>query len=193
MQISRSFGAAVVSIAASAMRSCFATCVIPAVPLHVNERPPAALVSFVAEQIDVPPEAIDDYLASEQNRRRHAAELQDRLRLRPFGTRPAAELMGWLLPHAIENDRLAHLAELTAEECRRRRIVVPPPRPLERLCVEVPYRARREIQRRLTDGWSVEKEQGPEGLRHAGRKPARAGSPGCARCQKQRSLSRCWA
>ena len=164
MQISRSFGAAVVSIAASAMRSCFATCVIPAVPLHVNERPPAALVSFVAEQIDVPPEAIDDYLASEQNRRRHAAELQDRLRLRPFGTRPAAELMGWLLPHAIENDRLAHLAELTAEECRRRRIVVPPPRPLERLCVEVRYRARREIQRRLTDGLSVEQRQRLDGL-----------------------------
>jgi hypothetical protein len=38
------------------------------------------------------------------------AELQDRLGLRPFGTRPAADLAGWLLPHAIENDRLAHLA-----------------------------------------------------------------------------------
>jgi hypothetical protein len=34
-------------------------------------------------------------------------ELQDRLRLRPFGTRSAAELTGWLLPRAIENDRLA--------------------------------------------------------------------------------------
>ena len=34
------------------------------------------------------------------------AELQDRLGFRPFGTRPAADLAGWLLPHAIENDRL---------------------------------------------------------------------------------------
>ena len=148
-----------VTIVASATRSCFATCVIPVVPLHVNERPPAALISFIAEQIDVPPEAIDGYLASEQNRRRHAAELQDRLRLRPFGTRPAAELANWLLPHAIENDRLAHLAELAMEECRRRRIIVPPPRTLERLCVEVRYRARREIQRRLTDGLSAEQRQ----------------------------------
>jgi hypothetical protein len=41
---------------------------------------------------NVRPESIDDYLISGQNRRRHAAELQDRLRLRPFGRRPASEL-----------------------------------------------------------------------------------------------------
>ena len=73
----------------------------PGRPLRVSERPPAALVSFVAEQIDVRPETIDDYLVFKQNRRRHAAELQDRLRLRPFGTRPAAELAGWLLPRGL--------------------------------------------------------------------------------------------
>jgi TnpA family transposase len=127
----------------------------PGRPLRATERPPAALVSFVAEQTDVPPEAIDDYLASEQNRRRHAAELQDRLRLRPFGARPTAELTTWLLPHAIENDRLAHLAELVMEKCRQRRIIVPQPRTLERLCVELRYQARREVQRRLTDGLSA--------------------------------------
>jgi hypothetical protein len=68
-------------------------------------------------------------------------------------------LADWLLPHAIENDRLAHLADLTAEECRSRRIILPPPRTLERLCVEVRYRARREVQRRLTDGLSAEQRQ----------------------------------
>ena len=131
----------------------------PGRPLHANERPPAALVSFVAEQVDVHPETFDDYFASEQTRRRHAVELQDRLRLRPFSTRPAAELASWLLPHAIENDRLAYLAELAAEECRRWRVILPPPRTLERLCVEVRYRARREIQRRLTDGLSAKQRQ----------------------------------
>ena len=131
----------------------------PGRPLHVNERPPAALVSFVAEQIDVSPEAFDGYRGSEQNRRRHATELQTRLRRRAFGPRPAAELAGWLQWHAIENDRLAHLADLAVEECRRRRIILPPPRTLERLCVEARYRARREVQRRLTDGLSAEQRQ----------------------------------
>ena len=131
----------------------------PGRPLHANERPPTALVSFVAEQVDVPLEAIHEYRASEQNRRRHAAELQDRFRLRPFGTHPAVELTRWLLPHAIEDDRLAHLAELATEECRHRRIILPLPRTLERLCVEVRYQARREIQRRLTDGLSAGQRQ----------------------------------
>jgi len=124
----------------------------PGRPLRTNERPPAPLAVFVAEQIDAHPEAFDGYLASEQNRRRHAAELQDRLRLRPFGKHAAAELAETLHPHAIENDRLFRLAELVMEECRRRRIVVPAPRRLESLCSDLRFRARREIERRLTIG-----------------------------------------
>ena len=131
----------------------------PGRPLRTNERPPTVLVLFVAEQIDVRPEVIDDYLASEQNRRRHATELQDRLRLRPFGQHAAAELAEALHPQSLENDRLFHLAELVMEECRKRRIVVPPPRRLERLCIELRFRARREIERRLTVGLSHEQRR----------------------------------
>ena len=64
----------------------------PGRPLKTDERPPAALLSFVAEQIDVLPDSFDDYLAAERNRQRHAAEMQDRLGLYPFGTRAANEL-----------------------------------------------------------------------------------------------------
>jgi TnpA family transposase len=94
----------------------------PGRPLKAGERPPRPLLLFIAEQIDALPESIEDYLAAERNRQRHVAELQDRLGFRPFGTRPAADLAGWLLPHAIENDRLVHLAGLVVDECRRRRI-----------------------------------------------------------------------
>jgi hypothetical protein len=66
---------------------------------------------------DDDPAPPEDYLAAERNRQRHVAELQDRLGFRPFGTRPAADLAGWLLPHAIENDRLVHLAGLVVEKC----------------------------------------------------------------------------
>src|SRR5712672_2287311 len=63
----------------------------PGRPLRAGERPPRSLLLFI-EQIDAVPEAIEDYLAEERNRRRHAAQLQDRLGFRPFGTRPAADL-----------------------------------------------------------------------------------------------------
>ena len=131
----------------------------PGRPLKAGERPPRPLLLFIAEQIDALPESIEDYLAAERNRQRHAAQLQDRLRFRPFGTRPAADLAGWLLPHAIENDRLVHLAGLVVEECRRRRIVVPSPSALERLCVQARYQARGDVQRRLTDGLSTDQRR----------------------------------
>jgi hypothetical protein len=131
----------------------------PGRPLQANEQPAAALVSFVADQIDVLPETIDDHPGSEQNRRRHAVELQDQFGLRPFGTRTATELTSWLLPHAIENDQLAHLVERVLEECRRRRVIIPRPQRLERLCIEARHRARREVQRRLTEGLSADQRQ----------------------------------
>ena len=131
----------------------------PGRPLRAGEQPPAALVAFAADQVGVPPEVLGDYLASEQNRRRHAAELRERLGLRPFGQRTAADLAGWLLPHAVEDDRLAHLAGLVLEECRRRRIVVPPPRTVERLCMEVRHRARHEAHHRLTEGLSADQRR----------------------------------
>ena len=46
------------------------------------------------------------------SRRQALGDATLQLKLRPFGIRPATELTDWLLPHAIENDRLAHLAEL---------------------------------------------------------------------------------
>src|SRR5580704_12315310 len=88
----------------------------PGRPLKAGERPPRPLLLFIAEQIDALSESIEDYLAAERNRQRHVAELQERLGFHPFGRRPAADLAGWLLPHAIENDRLAHLAGLVVEE-----------------------------------------------------------------------------
>ena len=131
----------------------------PGRALRVGERPAAALLAFVAEQIDVLPESIDKYLAEERNRQRHAIECQEQLGLRPFGKLAAAELADALLPQAIENDRLAHLAELVMRNCRERRIVVPSPAALERLCADLRHHARREAHRRLTDGLSAEQRK----------------------------------
>src|SRR5580704_3103196 len=55
----------------------------PGRPLRGGERPPDSLVAFVAEQIDVLPQSINSYRSAGRSRRSHAAELQDRLRLRP--------------------------------------------------------------------------------------------------------------
>lgn len=163
----------------------------PGRPLKAGERPPRSLLSFIAEQIDALPGAIGDYLAGERNRQRHAAELQDRLGFRPFGARPAADLAGWLLPHAIENDRFAHLAGLVVEECRRRRIIIPSPGALERLCIQARYRARREVQRRLTDGLSAEQRHRLDALTQRREETNQSWLAWLRQCRKRRSRLRC--
>lgn len=90
----------------------------PGRALRAGERPPPAMLRFVAEQIDVSPDTTDDSGSAERSRQRHSVECQDRLGLRPFGRRAAAELAGALLAPAIENDRLVTLAELVMQACR---------------------------------------------------------------------------
>ena len=131
----------------------------PGRALRVGERPPAALLEFIAEQISVFPESVDEYLANERNRQRHAIECRDQLGLRYYGKHAAEELKATLLPRAMEDDRLAHLAALAMEACRQHRILSPSPLALERLCAELRHEARREVYRRLTHGLSADQRK----------------------------------
>lgn len=120
----------------------------PGRPLRTDERPPAEAIDFIAAQIDSLPADFDQYI--EQTRRRHSAQLQETLNLRPFGAVPAQQLEEWLVPHAIENDHLDHLAMLALAECRLRRILVPPTGSLQRICIRARVRARRDTHREMT-------------------------------------------
>ena len=131
----------------------------PGRALRAGERPPSALLNFVAEQIDVALDAMDSSASAERSRQRHSVECQNYLGLRPFGRRAAAELTDTLLAQAIENDRLATLAELVMQTCRERRIVVPSPVAVERLCAGLRHQARREVHRRLAHGLSAEQRK----------------------------------
>src|ERR1700686_1959487 len=72
----------------------------PGRALRVGERPPAAVLAFIAEQIRVFPALIDEYLANERSRQRHAIECQEQIGLRYFGRHATAELTKTLLPQA---------------------------------------------------------------------------------------------
>ena len=128
----------------------------PGRALRAGERPPAPLCAFVADQIEALPSCINEYLATERNRQRHAIECQEHLGLRPFGRLAATEVTEALLARAIENDRLSFLAGAVMQECRARSIVAPPPAALERLCADLRHGARREVHRRLTRRLSAE-------------------------------------
>ena len=79
----------------------------PGRPLWTNERPSAALVSFVAEQIDVRPEAIGDYLASEQNRRRMLPNCRTGFGAVPSGSAPRRNSPTTFIPGPGERSPLS--------------------------------------------------------------------------------------
>ncbi|KOX59072.1 hypothetical protein ADL19_05905 [Streptomyces purpurogeneiscleroticus] len=136
----------------------------PGRALRAGECPPPALIDFVASQLDIDPAAFDGSAAAERSRQRHAITCQAHLGLRPFGRRAAAELSAVLLAPALDNDRLITLADLMLRSCRERRIVLPSPAALERLCADLRHRARREVHRRLCHGLSAEHRRGLDGL-----------------------------
>lgn len=86
-------------------------------------------------------------------------ECQEQLGLRYFGRRAAAEVAAALLPHAMEDDRLAHLAALALQTLRAQRIIVPSPLAVERLCGELRHQARRDVYRRLISGLSADQRR----------------------------------
>lgn len=136
----------------------------PGRALRTGERPPTPLLAFASAQIDVLANGIDEYLATDRNRQRHAILCQEQLGLRPFGRRTGAELTDVLLARAIENDSLAFLAELVMQTCRERAIAAPSSAALERLCADLRHGARRETYRRLTARLSPEQRKRLDGL-----------------------------
>jgi hypothetical protein len=74
--------AAITTVSATALMLCYLR--FPGRALRAGERLPAPLLAFIAGQIEVLPDCINEYLATERNRQRHAIECQEQLRLRPL-------------------------------------------------------------------------------------------------------------
>jgi len=120
--------------------------------LQQGEEPPAALCTFVAEQLSLDAAHFGDYAERDQTRREHALEIQAALGLRPLSRTLYRELAAWLLPTALATDHGLTLVATLIEELRRRRIVCPPLPAIERLAGSVRARGQRQLWRRLTDG-----------------------------------------
>lgn len=127
--------------------------------LRPEERPPAELVEVIADQLGVPPCVLDLYLAQGQTRRRHAIDLQSRLKLRPFTARHGRDAATALMPAALVTDRLATLVTEAVDIMRKRGLLLPSPATVERLCLDVRHQARRQIHRTLADDLTSEQRR----------------------------------
>ena len=117
-----------------------------------DEVPPAALVTFIAHQIDVPSMALRDYGRRGQNRREHALEVQRHLGLRQVDKHDLRAALGAALEAADATDHGQPIAEAKLATLRERRTLLPATDTLDRLGRGARAIARRRMEAALVAG-----------------------------------------
>jgi len=106
-------------------------------------------VSYLALQLGVSSEVLQQYGDREHVRTDHLQEIQDRLGFHDAGQHEPAVLSAWLLDRALEHDRPIVLFHLACQWLLQERLVRPGVTRIERLVATIRERAQQETYRRL--------------------------------------------
>ena len=104
---------------------------------------PQAVVSFVADQLDLDPEGLAGYAERAPTRYDHLDALRDAYGLRTFAQPDHRELSAWLAPIAMTTVSGVTVAEALMGELRRRGVAAPGPTVIERLVATALLQAER--------------------------------------------------
>ena len=110
---------------------------------------PARVVSYLALQLSVAADVLQQYGDREHTRTDHLQEIQDHLGFRDAGQHELAVLSTWLLERALEHDRPIVLFQHACQWLLQERLVRPGVTRLERLVATIRERAQQETYRRL--------------------------------------------
>ena len=114
---------------------------------------PAALVAFIAHQIDVPSMALRDYGRRGQNRREHALEVQRHLGLRQADKNDLHAALAAALEAADATDHGQPIAEALLATLKERRTLLPAGDTLDRIGRGARAIARRRMEAALLAGF----------------------------------------
>ena len=123
----------------------------PGRPLTMGREVPAALVQWVAEQVQARASLWLDYAEREETRRGHQRELTAYLSMRVFHLNDQRPLVRYLVPLALQNDKGILLAEQAIHYLRQHKIVLPPLRVIDRACAQAITLANGRLYRSLTE------------------------------------------
>src|SRR5512134_262389 len=117
--------------------------------LQPGETIPERMLAFIGAQLGLSGEALIDYGVREATRYQHSAVLQRLYGYRPFEGRIRDEVRHWLTAAAETARSNDTLAAAMLEELRARKIIVPGPSTVERLCADALVAAERAIASRI--------------------------------------------
>ena len=118
--------------------------------------PPAELIAWLAEQLQVSTCALDDYAVRRNTRHEHHALAMRHLGLSPFGPQHVRQAEDIATRAAFATDHGVKIIETLIAELRKHHLVLPSADTLERLALKGRARARREAAAALFDALSPE-------------------------------------
>lgn len=120
--------------------------------LEAGEKPPGTILAFVADQIDVPATAFDDYARRDETRRAHLADLMQRFGHTAFDRNQFRAIVAFAMPVAQTVAQPLLLASTAIDELRRRRVLLPPPAVIEAIVRHARQQAEQFTHEVLTNG-----------------------------------------
>jgi TnpA family transposase len=145
----------------------------PGRALAPGERPPTAMVAWIARQLGVEATALDRWSNRAQTRREQLGDIMRTHGFMTFGRDEAAAMTRWLTPTAQIERRPQRLIEILLTELRRRRILLPQPRVIELVVHRARAAAARVTWRALASDLSAARSEALETL--FGAAPSREG------------------
>ena len=121
----------------------------PGRTLGPGERPPAAVVAFIAEQLGLHYDLMSEYSHREKTRREHMVELQGALGCRSVTAADYRTLAAALMPSAMQTDSVEMLIPELLDLFRRHRILIPVPATVERITLICLRQAEAKTHRQL--------------------------------------------
>ncbi len=121
-----------------------------------NIMPPAELIAWLAEQLQVDACTLEDYALRQNTRHEHHALAMRHLGLSSFGPEHVQQAEDIATKAAFATDHGFRIVETLIEELRRHRLVLPSADTIERLAPKGRARARREAAAALFDALSPE-------------------------------------
>lgn len=128
----------------------------PGQALSAETIPSAGILTFLAQQLGVPPDVWSEYARRDETRREHALELQAAFGYRPFTVLEYRRHRGLLTELALRTNKAIVIAQELLETLRTARIIVPPAGVIDRCCAEALARGTRLFYRRLSEDLDAE-------------------------------------
>lgn len=136
----------------------------PGVILGVEEDPAPQVLTFLADQIGISPNAWETYDRGTATSRRHVLELQRVFEFTSFTVQEQRLGVEALSKSALVTDHGFVLAEELVESLRRRRVLLPPLSVMEKMCAEAITRGNRAVYATLTEGLGTDQRRRLDGL-----------------------------